>query len=306
MDRKEFIKTSAKTLVASAFLTHPFSKVMASNPAYETIYWVYKATTKAIYPEGANENTYEFYVYVPKDMITPGTSKILTKVFEKTTANPKGHLFYKAEYDVDYYNGLAADNPYMNLDQYTHTDDEYLPTKLNYLAYLTKIRFSKSSYNITTEAKTFKDSKLKIDSLYLVYTYHPSTDKYYGVNKEGVMIPKLDPNSDGNNPNDCFLTSTCVYHKGLADDCYELQTLRTFRDQYMSNTQYGAQLITEYYTLGPKTVAAIQAHPQREYIYNFMYTHLVQKAIQLIENNEKELAMEYYKAFTEQLYAQLH
>lgn len=36
------------------------------------------------------------------------------------------------------------------------------------------------------------------------------------------------------NSSGCYLTSACIFAKGLKDDCHELTTLRQFRDQWLA------------------------------------------------------------------------
>lgn len=90
----------------------------------------------------------------------------------------------------------------------------------------------------------------------------------------------------------CYLTSACVHYRGLADDCYELSTLRAFRDGYMGGIPDGAALIAEYYEKAPAIVEAIDAHPDRDRIYGEIY-ETVKKCVAMIEagENEKTLAL---------------
>ena len=41
------------------------------------------------------------------------------------------------------------------------------------------------------------------------------------------------------NSSGCYLTSACIFAKGLKDDCHELTTLRQFRDQWLAKTTKG-------------------------------------------------------------------
>lgn len=55
----------------------------------------------------------------------------------------------------------------------------------------------------------------------------------------------------------CLLTTACVRARGLGDDCIELQTLRTFRDEYVKGLPGGQEAIREYYEIAPAIVRAI-------------------------------------------------
>lgn len=66
----------------------------------------------------------------------------------------------------------------------------------------------------------------------------------------------------------CFLTTACVSYAGLPDDCFELQTLRNFRDHYLASSIEGQNLIQQYYTEAPRIVDLINLDLQRELILN--------------------------------------
>ncbi len=55
----------------------------------------------------------------------------------------------------------------------------------------------------------------------------------------------------------CFLTTACTAHKGLADDCEELTTLRFLRNEFMLQDEEGQLLIEQYNHTGPQIVQAI-------------------------------------------------
>jgi hypothetical protein len=50
---------------------------------------------------------------------------------------------------------------------------------------------------------------------------------------------------------DCFMTTACVGRVGLADDCFELATLRRFRDDVLAHMPGGAADIALYYRHAP-------------------------------------------------------
>lgn len=65
----------------------------------------------------------------------------------------------------------------------------------------------------------------------------------------------------------CFLTTATVGAVGLADDCWELSTLRRFRDGWLARQPFGAALIAEYYRLAPALVALIDARADARKIW---------------------------------------
>ena len=76
-----------------------------------------------------------------------------------------------------------------------------------------------------------------------------------------VVHPKANPQDD-----DCFITTACVHHYKLSDDCYQLTTLRYFRDNYVKKLPNGDKLIARYYSLAPKLVVLLNHHPKEDLI----------------------------------------
>ncbi len=98
----------------------------------------------------------------------------------------------------------------------------------------------------------------------------------------------------------CFLTTACTKARGLPDDCYELTTLRQFRDGYMSRLPEGSELIKDYYHRAPRIVEIIEGLPEELEIFDGIY-HRVLISIKLIESDRLEEALESYKALVENL-----
>jgi hypothetical protein len=66
---------------------------------------------------------------------------------------------------------------------------------------------------------------------------------------------------DPKNPG-CFITTACCELIGLPDDCWELRTLRRFRDEVMLPTAEGRADVARYYQLAPAILGAI--HERRD------------------------------------------
>jgi hypothetical protein len=56
----------------------------------------------------------------------------------------------------------------------------------------------------------------------------------------------------------CFLTTACCDALGLGDDCFELRTLRRYRDYVLANTPEGRAAIAAYYRIAPAVVARLE------------------------------------------------
>lgn len=52
----------------------------------------------------------------------------------------------------------------------------------------------------------------------------------------------------------CLVSTAACRHRGLPDDCYELQTLRNFRDNVLLASPEGRQMIKHYYRVAPEIV----------------------------------------------------
>ena len=102
----------------------------------------------------------------------------------------------------------------------------------------------------------------------------------------------------------CYLTSACVGYLGKPDDCYELTTLREFRDNYLKKTKEGKVLVKRYYEIAPKIVEKIEASGNRKEYYDYIYG-VVKECVTCIENGDREGALTRYRAMTLKLQTEL-
>ena len=94
---------------------------------------------------------------------------------------------------------------------------------------------------------------------------------------------------------DCFLTTACVVAKNLPYDCYELKTLRGFRDSYIKGLANGEEIIKEYYDIAPKIIDAIEKEPNADCIFKKLFEELVQPCVHYIEQRQNEKAHALYE-----------
>ena len=99
----------------------------------------------------------------------------------------------------------------------------------------------------------------------------------------------------------CFLTSACVSALGLPDDCEELTTLRTFRDNYILSLPGGPELVQEYYEVAPEVVKRIYENKESERILGSLYDELVVPSVRLIRNGEYQEALIHYQSWVARL-----
>lgn len=100
---------------------------------------------------------------------------------------------------------------------------------------------------------------------------------------------------------DCFLTTACVFHKGLPDDCHELQTIRFLRENYMRGTTHGEMLLEEYDTVGPAILRSLREAENRKEILDHLYNHLVVPSVEKIESGRYQEAINYYAGYVESM-----
>lgn len=99
----------------------------------------------------------------------------------------------------------------------------------------------------------------------------------------------------------CYLTSACVYAKGLSGDCYELETLRRFRDIWLNATEEGKAVIKQYYEIAPKIVSAINETMNSKEIYEMLYEKMVKPCVEFTEQKKYQETLELYRDMTLQL-----
>lgn len=99
----------------------------------------------------------------------------------------------------------------------------------------------------------------------------------------------------GDSSGGCYLTSACMYAKGLPDDCYELETLRKFRDTWLGATEEGRVVVERYYEVAPRIVSAINETMDNKAVYETLYQKMVKPCVELIEQKKYEEALEVYR-----------
>lgn len=86
----------------------------------------------------------------------------------------------------------------------------------------------------------------------------------------------------------CYITTAVCQSLDRPDDCYELTTLREYRDQYLLATKEGEEIVKEYYNIAPTIVKRIDKEPKAAEIYRNIWEVYLSPCIHLIEENKKE------------------
>ncbi|MBI2928070.1 MAG: hypothetical protein HYY24_20545 [Verrucomicrobia bacterium] len=104
-----------------------------------------------------------------------------------------------------------------------------------------------------------------------------------------------DSGSSGNDSSSssggCFLTTACLEHAHLPDDCQELQTMRRFRDEYIRGLPDGATLLEDYYRVAPRIVQRIKSQADPDEAFGHLLVALRQ-AVALVEAGHKPEALD--------------
>ena len=92
----------------------------------------------------------------------------------------------------------------------------------------------------------------------------------------------------------CYITTAVCRSMDKPDDCYELNTLRAYRDGYLSETEEGRRIVEEYYNIAPTIVKRIDRQEDADNIYRGIWEEYLSRCIRLIEEDEKDKCKELY------------
>lgn len=86
----------------------------------------------------------------------------------------------------------------------------------------------------------------------------------------------------------CYITTAVCESLGKADDCYELNLLREYRDEYLAAREDGADVIHEYYNVAPTIVKRISRMEDADEIYQGIWDEYLKRCVELIEEDRRE------------------
>ena len=136
------------------------------------------------------------------------------------------------------------------------------------------------------------------------------TTHYISINKannsDNTYNVLTDTNNDKYNydnitADQCCIVTACIKTKGLPEDCYELKTLRSFRDEYVKTLFDGKEIVSNYYDIASILVNKIYELPNSNEIFLDIYSSLVLKSVALIENNKNQQTFFYFKEYIDKL-----
>lgn len=112
-------------------------------------------------------------------------------------------------------------------------------------------------------------------------------------NNDGQWRKKRDDSGksrDKKKGSGCFITTAVCHHRGLHDDCYELQLLRAFRDNQLMQTPEGKALVERYYQEAPSIAEKLIRPADLSYAWTS-----INKCVSFIEDGSYEKAIEEYR-----------
>lgn len=117
------------------------------------------------------------------------------------------------------------------------------------------------------------------------------------VSTASISLPSFSRNTHSwSSGGKCFITTAAVEILGLGDDDNVLETLRTYRDTYMQETEEGRALVKEYYEIAPRIVRAIDETDNPIIHYAEIFNKYILEAKLQIDKKENEKAFQTYKS----------
>lgn len=99
----------------------------------------------------------------------------------------------------------------------------------------------------------------------------------------------------------CFVTTAICEILGKSDDCYELETLRAFRDQVLLTDESLKNIVFEYYSISPSIVKTLQKLDFKEEFSRYLLDNHIRSIIEKIENNQNIEAIESYSVMLKEI-----
>ncbi len=93
----------------------------------------------------------------------------------------------------------------------------------------------------------------------------------------------------------CYITTAVCEGLHKPKDCYELNLLKAYRDEYLLASVEGEVLVAQYYDMAPTIVKRLHKRKDQEEIYRFLYETYISPCVQLIEEERNEECREKYQ-----------
>lgn len=99
----------------------------------------------------------------------------------------------------------------------------------------------------------------------------------------------------------CYITTAICEYRNKADNCYELETFRKFRDKWLILQPDGKELIKRYYLNAPTIVRLINSSENKSEIYNDIENKYLDICLKDIELNDMDACKNKYIEMVENL-----
>lgn len=100
----------------------------------------------------------------------------------------------------------------------------------------------------------------------------------------------------------CYLTTACCDVMGLEDDCFELESMRSLRDDYiLKDIESGKDIVEDYYNTAPVIIDKINETDDATNTWKSLYRDEIVPCAELVKNGEFEKAYQKYLFMTEKL-----
>ena len=92
----------------------------------------------------------------------------------------------------------------------------------------------------------------------------------------------------------CYITTAVCASLGKPDDCYELNLMRRYRDEYLVNQKGGEEIVAEYYDIAPTIVNRINRMKNSEDVYADIWCRYLHPCVSMIESDNLEACRKIY------------
>ena len=129
------------------------------------------------------------------------------------------------------------------------------------------------------------------------WAFQALSQAYAGEDIEEIMFQAKEQRSSGG----CFISSAVTTSLNLPDDCRELNTLRRFRDTYMTRTTERRLEVEQYYRIAPGIVESIAQRADAQQIWQSLWASHLAPAIAAIERGDNDCAYSIYRGMVDSL-----
>ena len=99
----------------------------------------------------------------------------------------------------------------------------------------------------------------------------------------------------------CFITTAVCQYLDKPDDCFELTTLRDFRDNWLAFQSNGKEDIMEYYKIAPLIVEKLEESNEKDFIYKSIWKDYIEPCLEEILQGRNENCRKIYTTMIEML-----